>query len=373
MGACTPLEVEWAELIKKLVPSGRKNLVRATSSGTEAVQMAIRLSRIYTSKEKIVLHEGSYHGTSDNTIMARYGPPYGLCNIKGIPQGVRNDAIIIPYNDLDKVEEIFKKGDVACIILQGNALYTREYIKGLGELAEIYGVVFIIDEVVSGFRYAAGGAQEYYDVTPDLTVLGKIIGGGVPIGAVCGKSEIMELFSFGDRHWNRFVRIAVGGTWNAQPISIVGGIATMKIIDAERETLYTNLYNIGRRIVKSFNEQVEDMGISALGSGLPPDDPTTLSFNYFKEPVEKDKFHLWQTGASTPEESKLKTRLTASAQTLYANYLSLINDGIFCYRGNFFVTCTKYTEEDLKRTEASLGNSLRILKKNNLVRSKKTN
>lgn len=367
MGACTSLEVEWAELIKRLVPCGRKGLVRATSCGTEAIQMAIRLSRIYTAREKIVLHAGSYHGKGDNTIIARHGPPFGLCNVQGITQGVKKDVIIIPYNDLDKVEETFKTGDVASIILQGNALYTREYIKGLRELTETYGVVFIIDEVVSGFRYAAGGAQEYYGLTPDLAILGKIIGGGAPIGAICGKSEIMEFFSLKDEYWNRFVRVAVGGTWNAQPISIVGGIAMMKIIEAERETLYPRLYNIGKRITKSFNEQAEDMAVAALATGLPPDNPTTISFNFFNSPVPEDKFYLWQTGPSKLEEHKLKARLAAGAQTLYANYLSILNDGIFCYRGNSLITCTKYTEEDLKKTEAAIGNSLSILKENRLI------
>lgn len=367
IGACTSLEMEWAELIKRLVPCGRGGLVRATSCGTEAIQMAIRLSRIYTVREKIVLHEGSYHGKGDNTIIARHGPPYELCNVQGITQGVKRDIIIIPYNDLDKVEETFKTGDVASIILQGNALYTRDYIKGLRDLTETYGVVFIIDEVVSGFRYAAGGAQEYYGVTPDLAVLGKIIGGGAPIGAICGNSEIMEFFSFKDDYWNRFVRVGVGGTWNAQPISIVGGIAMMKIIEAERETLYSRLYNIGKRITKSFNEQAEGMAIAALAAGLPPDNPTTISFNFLNSPVSEDKLHLWQTGPSNLEERKLKASLATGAQALYANYLSILNDGVFCYRGDSFTTCTKYTEEDLKKTEMAIGNSLSILKENKLI------
>ncbi|MFQ6053017.1 MAG: aspartate aminotransferase family protein, partial [Candidatus Bathyarchaeia archaeon] len=186
MGACTELEVEWAELIKKLIPCARGGLVRATSCGGEAIQTAIRLSRIYTGRDKVVLQGGAYHGKGDATIYVRGGPPFGVYNVRGIPRGVRDDIVIVPFNNLTAAEEAFATGEAACIILHANNLYTREYIEGLRELTRRYGVVFVMDEVISGFRYAAGGAQEYYGVTPDLTVLGKIIGGGVPVGAVCG-------------------------------------------------------------------------------------------------------------------------------------------------------------------------------------------
>jgi len=306
MGASTELEIEWAELIQQLVPCAKGGLVRAQSCGTEAIQMAIRLARAFTGRDKVVLHAGCYHGKGDNTICAFRGPPYGLLNISGITQGIRNDVVMLPYNDLKVAEEAFKTGEVACILLQGNALYTREYIKGLRDLTSSYGVVFIIDEIVSGFRYAAGGAQEYYGVTPDLAVLGKIIGGGAPIGAVCGKNEILDLYSFKDSYWNKFVRISVGGTWNAQPLCIAGGIAMMKIIKAERDTLYPRLYDIGNRITKSFNERAEDLGVSALASGLPPDNPTTIAFNLFNRPVSPEHLYLWQDGPSKLEEYSLK-------------------------------------------------------------------
>jgi len=368
IGACTELEVEWAELIQKLVPCARGNYVRAMACGSEAVNMAIRLSRAYTNKDKVVLHAGSYHGKGDTVICATHGPPYGMSNVRGIPQTVRGDVIIVPYNNLAIIEKVFAAGEVSCIILQGNALYTREYIKGLRELAQQYGVVFILDEVVSGFRYAAGGAQEYYGVTPDLAILGKIVGGGAPIGAICGKKEIMELYTFKeDEYWNRFVRVAVGGTWNAQPICVAGGIAMMKIIDSERDTIYPRLYNIGKRLTKSFGEQVEDLGVTALAAGLPFENPTIFSIYFLKKPVPSEKMYLWQTGPTTLEDYETKSGFVVDGQARYANYLAMMNSGVNAFSGSQFVTCTEYTEEDLQKTEAAFGISLKILKENELI------
>lgn len=329
--------------------------------------MALRLARIYTGKDKVVLHAGSYHGKGDTTIIVTRGPPFGMCNVRGIPQGVRGDVIIVPYNNLPAVEKAFAAGEVACIILQGNALYTREYVEGLSELTSRYGVVFIMDEVVSGFRYTAGGAQEYYGVTPDLTAIGKIIGGGAPIGAVCGKREIMEYYAFKDDYWNRFVRVGVGGTWNAQPQSVVGGIAMMKIIDAEPTRIYPRLYKIGRRLTKSFNDQAEDLGLAVLAFGLPVENPTTLSINLFNQPIPSDKMYLWQTGPTTFEDYTMKNSFAAGGRANYATYLAMMNSGIFSYSGRGGSLCTKYTEEDLRKTEDAFGRTLLVLKENKLV------
>jgi len=367
MGTSTELEIEWAELIKRLVPSARGGHVRALSSGTEANFMAIRLARLYTDREKIVLNAGAYHGKSDTTIIASRGPPHGLCNVRGIPRGVRDDVLIIPFNDLEAAEEAFQGGDVACIVFQGNALYTEEYIRDLKRLARQYGVVFIMDEVVSGMRYAAGGAQEYYGVTPDLTVLGKIVGGGAPIGVICGKKEIMEGYAFKDDHWNRFVRIGVGGTWNAQPITIAGGVAMMKIIEEERGSIYPKLYSIGRRLTKSFNEKAEDLGVAALASGLPPENPTVFAIHPFKEAIPPGKMYLWKEGPSTLDDYKAKAAFSAGAQATHVNYLATVKSGVYPFPRGFYVLCTKYSEEDLEKTEAAFDSSLRALKKNGVV------
>jgi len=366
MGTSTELEIEWAELIQKLVPSAHGGLVRATACGSEAAMIGIRLSRMYTGREKIVLHAGSYHGKADTTIYATRGPPFGICNVRGIPRGVREGVNIIPYN-LEAAEEAFQTGEVAAIMLQGNSLYTKEYIEGLRRLTKEYGVVFIMDEVVSGFKYAPGGAQEYYGVTPDLTILGKIIGGGAPVGAVCGQKEIMDYHSFKDEYWNRFTRLSVGGTWNAQPLSIIGGIVVMKLVDKEREKIYSRLRNIGRRLTGSFNDLAEDLGVAAMATGLPYEDPVAFSINFFNRPVPPEREYIWKTGPTTFEDYDIRAGFAAGGQANQAAYLSMINNGISALRGRSFILCTKHSDEDMKLTETAFEETLRLLKDNRLV------
>jgi len=367
MGSCTELEIEWAETIKKLVPSAHDGFVRATSCGTEAVQMAIRLSRIYTGRDKIVIFGGCYHGKGDNTICGYRGPPFKFYNVRGIPKGVLNDVIVLPLNDLDVVEEALATGEVACLILRGNDQYTKEYIQGVRRLTKQYGVVFILDEVISGFRYALGGAQEYYNVMPDLSTFGKIVGGGVPIGAICGSKDILQYYEFRDDYWNRFVRIAVGGTWNAQPICIVGGIALMNTLSEERNKIYPRLYTIGKRLTESFNDTAEDMGLSALTHALPYDNPVWFGINLLNKPLPPEKRYIWEIGPRSFEDYALRAQYAADTQAYYANYLSLVNNGIFSFGGRSFMPCAIYTDEELEKTEEAFEASLKILKENDLV------
>jgi glutamate-1-semialdehyde 2,1-aminomutase len=367
LGACTELELEWAELIKQLVPSAHDGWVRGTASGTEANQMAIRLARWYTGRDRVVLHTGAYQGKGDATILVSRGPPFGRSNVRGIPDGVRNDVILVPYNDLTAVESAFQTGRVAGIILQGNALYTKEYLTGLRDLTMQYGVVFIMDEVVSGFRYAAGGAQEYYDVTPDLTTLGKVIGGGAPVGAICGQPTILDAYTFKDALWNRFTRIGVGGTWNAQPLPIVGGIAAMRKIASEGPSLYERLYGIGRRLVQYVNTRASELNVTVHALGLPIDNPTTLSIYLLNRAIAPDHRYLWETGPTSFDDYETKAGYTAAAPAQYALYLAMINQGIYSYRGRGGSLCTKYSEEDLTQTEAAIDYALEMLKANQLV------
>jgi glutamate-1-semialdehyde 2,1-aminomutase len=370
MGTSTELEIEWAELIKKLVPCAEEGLIRAHSSGSEAIQMAIRLARIHTGREKVVLQADSYHGKADQVIPPQNGPPFGMRNVRGIPASVRDAVKIVPLNDLDALEQALAEGDVACVLLHCNNLYERGYVEGIRELTETYGSVFVMDEVVSGFRYAAGGAQEYYGVTPDLAVLGKIIGGGAPVGAVCGDEEILRYYEISDdEHWNDYVRVKVGGTWNAQPLSIVGGIATMELIDEERETIYPRLYQIGTRLVETFNELANDLGVTAHAYGLPAGDPTQIKLEFFDRPVPPEDMRLFRTGPVTFED--YETRQSYSApEAEHAHYLAMSNNGIHAlHRGRALTTCTEYSEADLRKTEEAFGRSLEILKENDLVGS----
>ncbi|MFQ6095195.1 MAG: aspartate aminotransferase family protein [Candidatus Bathyarchaeia archaeon] len=343
IGSCTELEIEWAEMIKRLVPCARDGFVRACACGGEAVEMAVRLARIHTEKEKIVLHGGCYHGKWEEVNYAHGGPPYGLCNVRGIPGSIRENVVIVPYNRPEAVEEAFAGGDVACIILQGNSPYTKEYMEQLRELTTEYGVVFILDEVVSGFRYAPGGAQEYYGITPDLTVLGKIVGGGAPIGAICGSRDLLQYYEFreGDDYWNRFVRISLGGTWNAQPVCISAGLEVMRIIDKERDVIYPRLYEVCDTLVACIKDCAEEVGVAVSAGGTPPERPMVFIHPEFE-----------------PSSSPLAS---------YAFYLSVTNSGVFPFGTGRFVPCVKHSDEDLKRTRVALRKSMKVLKEGKLV------
>jgi len=234
-GACHGLEIQWAEKIKALVPSAER--IRFTSSGTEATMMAIRLARSYSGRKKIIRFAGHFHGWYD-TVCVGINAPFDLPSSNGIPEESLRNTVILPPNDLLGLEgQLRKDQDVAAVILEpsggfgGAVPIPMTHLKRIRELTLEFGILLIFDEVVTGFRYAPGGAQEYFGVHPDLSCFAKIVAGGFPGGAVAGKKEIMEYLEFKeDPEWNRYKKIAHPGTFNANPISAAAGVATLNII-----------------------------------------------------------------------------------------------------------------------------------------------
>jgi len=234
-GACHELEVRWAELVKELVPSAER--VRFTMSGTEATHLALRLARAATGRPKVVKFLGHFHGWHDG-VAAGVHPPYDLPLSSGIPDRILGEVVLCPPNELRAVEELLDaRDDVAAVVLEpagglsGTFPIVPAFLKELRALTQERGVVLIFDEVISGFRYAPGGAQAYYGVTPDLTTLAKILAGGLPGGAVAGQARIMEVLAFrDDPQWNRSRRVAHAGTFNANPLSAAAGIACLETI-----------------------------------------------------------------------------------------------------------------------------------------------
>jgi glutamate-1-semialdehyde 2,1-aminomutase len=228
-GACHELEVRWAELVEEIVPCAQS--VKFFSSGTEATMMAMRLARAYTGRTKIIKIQGGFHGWHDYATVAMQ-PPYDVPLSKGVPAAVAGTVLAAPPRDAGAIERLLdQEPDVAAVILIADGAGTA-YLQRVRDVTRERGVVLIFDEVVTGFRYAPGGCQEYYGVTPDLATLAKILAGGLPGACIAGRKDILALFDLrlDDPEWSRFGRIHHPGTFNANPLSAAAGVACLEIV-----------------------------------------------------------------------------------------------------------------------------------------------
>lgn len=269
-GAPTAKEIEIAELIVEMVPSVEK--VRMVNSGTEATMSAIRVARGYTGRDKFIKMEGHYHGHGDSFLISAGSGAITMGNpdSPGVTVGTAKDTLLAPYNDLEAIERLVKanKGEIAALILEpvpgnmGLALPLPGYLEGLREICTREGIVLIFDEVMTGFRLAKGGAQELFGVTPDMTTLGKIIGGGMPVGAYGGKKEIMEFVSPAGPVYQ-------AGTLSGNPIAMSAGLAMLHYLNNHPE-VYAELALIGRKITEGISKINHDLNlnytVNALGS-----------------------------------------------------------------------------------------------------------
>ncbi|MHB1280434.1 MAG: glutamate-1-semialdehyde 2,1-aminomutase [Acidithiobacillus sp.] len=267
-GAPTAIEVEMAELVCSLVPGIES--VRMTSSGTEAVMTAIRLARGYTGRDKIIKFEGNYHGHSDSLLVkAGSGAlTLGQPSSAGIPREVSQDTLVLPYNDLSAVEEMMSQFgfDVATIIVEpiagnmGCVPPEPGFLEGLRAVCDQHECVLIFDEVMTGFRVAVGGAQALYGVRPDLTTLGKIIGGGLPVGAVGGSREMMEYLA-------PTGPVYQAGTLSGNPVAMAAGLTTLRLLTVPG--FHARLAAQTAMLCKGLAERAKDAGISMQINQVP--------------------------------------------------------------------------------------------------------
>jgi glutamate-1-semialdehyde 2,1-aminomutase len=263
LGASHELEVRWAELVNGLVPCAE--LTRFTMSGTEATHLAMRVARAATGRTKIVKFAGHFHGWHDGAVAA-VNPPYEVPMSAGIPGAMLDQVVICPPNDIKSVDVALQRGDIAAVILEpaggqsGTTPTIPGYLHELRALTTRHGVVLIFDEVITGFRYAPGGAQAYFGVTPDLTTLAKIVAGGLPGGALCGTRELMSMLTFrGDPDWDRSQRVAHAGTFNANPLSAAAAIATLELCgDA---SLQARASKTGEELRRALSELMKRVGV----------------------------------------------------------------------------------------------------------------
>ncbi len=235
-GAPTAREVQMAELITSMIPSVEK--VRMVNSGTEATMSAIRLARGYTARDKIIKFDGCYHGHGDSFLIAAGSgaATMGIPNSPGVTRGTAQDTLIAPFNDIDAVKDLIRDypDEIAAIIVEpvagnmGCVLPENDFLQDLREVCDEANIVLIFDEVMTGFRLAEGGAQERFGVRPDLSTLGKIIGGGMPVGAYGGKAEIMDFVSPAGPVYQ-------AGTLSGNPVAMAAGIAVLEYLKGHPE------------------------------------------------------------------------------------------------------------------------------------------
>jgi glutamate-1-semialdehyde 2,1-aminomutase len=259
-GTPGPAEVEMAELLVEVVPSVEK--VRMCNSGTEATMSAIRLARGYTGKDKIIKFAGCYHGHVDSLLVKAGSGALTLGNpdSAGIPKSLAKETVVLPFNDTQAVEQAFKSqpDQIAAIIVEpfpancGLILPLQGYLESLRRICTENNAVLIFDEVMTGFRLGIGGVQELTNVIPDLTAMGKIIGGGLPVGAFGGKSEIMDqLAPLGP--------VYQAGTLSGNPLAMAAGIASLKML--RDDAPYKHLENTGQQLAKGLQDIAHDKGV----------------------------------------------------------------------------------------------------------------
>ncbi|WP_299483882.1 aminotransferase class III-fold pyridoxal phosphate-dependent enzyme [uncultured Roseibium sp.] len=335
--------IELAEVLVEAVPCAEQ--VRYVSTGGEADMYAMRLARAFTGRDKILKFEGGYHGMSGEALMS-LSPrklvnfPQAVPDSAGIPESVRDNMLIAPFNDAEFVESLIEEhaGEIACVIvepLQRLIPPAPGFLKALRELTSKHGIVLIFDEVVTGFRFAYGGAQEYYGITPDLCTLGKIIGGGFPLAAIAGKKEIMAHFDkgiVGDEGFTFQI-----GTLSGNPVASIAGLKTLEILKRPRS--YEKLRQNGERLMSAFKTHLDAADIAHQIVG----EPFLFDVVFTDQPVRnyRDMFHNDGAKAKAFNQSLRASGILKPDSKLYA-HLAL-------------------TEEDLSQTEAALATAAQAL------------
>ena len=346
-GALTEREVVMAKQVVEAVPS--IEMVRFVNSGTEATMSAIRLARGVTGRSKIVKFEGCYHGHVDY-LLAKAGSgvlTFALPGTPGVPESFTSETLIAEFNNLSSVEELFEKNpnQIAAVILEpimcnaGVILPEQGFLEGLREITSHHGALLIFDEVITGFRVAYGGAQELYGVTPDLTCLGKIIGGGLPVGAYGGKREIMEQVA-------PVGEVYQAGTLSGNPLAMAAGSKTLEIL--ARPGTYQKLEELGAQAEKGMREVVSAMGIEAqinrVGSVM------CLFF-------------------TNKQVKSYRDALTSNTDVYAAYFWKMLENGVALAPSQFeaaFVSCV-HTQTELEETAKAMEAAFTALKRDNLL------
>jgi glutamate-1-semialdehyde 2,1-aminomutase len=320
-------EVALAEQVVKMVPSAE--MVRFTNSGTEANMYATRLARAFTGRDRIAKFLGGWHGGYD-ALHVGVKPPFDLPESAGLTQGVLQDTILLPFNDLDGVKKRLRNEQPASIIIEpvlgagGGIPVEKEFLKGLREFCDRKEILLIFDEVITGFRLAPGGGQEYYGVKPDITILGKILGGGFPVGAFCASKKIMERID--NITYKRPNYSFHGGTFAANPITMTAGLSTLRILEDGEVAKRLNKRGdkIRAEMRRIFDKQSIAVQITGAGSLF----NVHFTKKYIKDPQ----------AASCADKKKA-----------FDYNLALIANGVFFLPTHSCALCAAHSEEDIEK------------------------
>lgn len=340
-GAPTARETEMAIQVCEIVPS--VEMVRMVNSGTEATMSALRLARGYTKRDKIMKFEGCYHGHADSLLIkAGSGvATLGLPDSPGVPESTAVNTITVPYNDLESVRLAFEAfgSELAAVIIEpiagnmGVVLPQPGFLQGLREITQQYGTLLIFDEVMTGFRVSRGGAQELYGVTPDLTTMGKVIGGGLPVGAYGGKREIMQQIA-------PTGPIYQAGTLSGNPLAMAAGLTTLR--ELGRSGVYEQLETRSARLAEGLAENAQKLGLPHTMNRV----GSMVCLFFTEKPV---------TNYETAKTSDLER---------FAKYFQyLLEEGVMIPPSQFegmFVSLA-HTEDDIERTVAASYNAMKRL------------
>ena len=341
--ANNPDGIRLAAEIVDAVPCAEK--VRFVSSGSEADAYAMRLARAYTKRDKILKFEGGYHGMSDYGLMSLApkrvaNSPQPISDSAGIPRSVRDEVLVAPFNDLEAVANLIRehRDELAGIIVEPfqRLIPPRPgFLEGLRKLTEENRLLLIFDEVVTGFRFAYGGAQQYYGVTPDLCTLGKAIGGGFPLAAITGRADIMAHFDKGAVSEEAFMMQV--GTLSGNPVAAAAGLKTLEIL--KRPGAYERIFKTGRALMEGYTQALKDIRIKAVVLGDAP---------------------MFDVVFTEREVRDYRTALGDEATMKRCNLL-LRERGILKSDSKYYIS-TVHTDEDVRFTLDAFASAIRELK-----------
>ncbi|WP_424356056.1 glutamate-1-semialdehyde 2,1-aminomutase [Methanobacterium sp. MBAC-LM] len=336
-GVPTENEIKLAKLVIKKVPCAE--MVRFVNSGTEATMSAIRLARAATGKKKIIKFEGSYHGAHDYVLVKSGSGAAGLPDSPGVPEDTTKNTVLIPFNDKEAVVDLVERegNDIAAIIVEpimGNVGFIppkEDYLKFLREITGQNNIILIFDEVITGFRIAEGGAQEYFGVTPDLVTFGKILGGGFPIGALAGQKELMEMLAPAGTVYQ-------AGTFNGNPVSITAGLAMLNQLN---DDFYAESERKGNMIRTGIQDILSDNNLDFKIAGL------------------SSMFQLYFTDKEVYDYTSAKS---ADTEKFNQYFQTLLKNGVFIPPSQFeccFIS-SMHDNEDIQKTLEAVEKAIKV-------------